>query len=131
MFADPEKTAARRLRRRLKAGLSIAVAVVAGTWLACKPGTTNPGPSPQGPDAREGPAPRSGSAPPPPPPDPQTDPTDDASASDAAADGGATDSAIVEAGREVGIARRRTARQPQVDRHEHRNGMPVRDNLLE
>ena len=58
MFADPEKTAARRLRRRLKAGLSIAVAVVAGTWLACKPGASNPGPSPQGPDARQGPAQR-------------------------------------------------------------------------
>ncbi len=130
MFADPEKTAARRLRRRLKAGLSIAVAVVAGTWLACKPGTNTPGPSPQGPDAREGPAPRGGSAPPPPPPEPHTEPREDASVSDASDDSAIVDAAG-DAGREAGLARRPASRQPHVDRHEHRNGMPVRDNLLE
>ncbi|MDP3278664.1 MAG: hypothetical protein Q8Q09_25970 [Deltaproteobacteria bacterium] len=128
MFADPKKTAVRRVRRRLKASASIVVAVIAGAWLACKP-SSGPGPSPSGPDARVGPDRTGGSAPPPNPEDAsQPDPLD--------AQSDAGDSAIVEAGAdggtESGIARRRTApRTPQVDRHEHRNGMPVRDNLLE
>lgn len=129
MFADPKKTAARRVRRHLKAGVSIVVAVVAGAWLACKP-NSNPGPSPSGPDARVGPARTGGSAPP--PPDPE-----DASSSDAQSeDATNADGAIVEAGADVGadsgiVRRRAPTRAPQVDRHEHRNGMPVRDNLLE
>lgn len=130
MFADPSKSLARRLRRRLKAGVSIAVAIVAGTYLACRPGTTNPGPSPSGPDARVGPERTGGSAPPPPPP-----PEPDVEGVDASEDASA-DSAIVEAGadgstRDAALARRPHPRAPHVDRHEHRNGMPVRDNLLE
>ncbi|MBL8685181.1 MAG: hypothetical protein JNK05_38745 [Myxococcales bacterium] len=135
MFADPKKTAARRVRRHVKAGVSIVVAVVAGAWLACKP-SSNPGPSPSGPDARVGPSRTGGSAPPPRDPDDASDAdaqsveaTDADSGivvvDDAAADGadGTADSGIVR--------RRPPTRAPQVDRHEHRNGMPVRDNLLE
>lgn len=36
MFADPKKVARRRLARRLKAAASLAIAVVAGGFLACK-----------------------------------------------------------------------------------------------
>jgi hypothetical protein len=127
MFADPTQSAARRLRRRIKAGASIAVALVAGAFLACRPGANNPGPSPSGPDARVGPE-RTGGSAPPPPPEPDAATADAASEStDALADARSDDG-----GRDASLARpTRAPRAPQVDRHEHRNGMPVRDNLLE
>jgi hypothetical protein len=36
MFADPKKVARRRLARRIKATASLAIALVAGGFLACK-----------------------------------------------------------------------------------------------
>jgi hypothetical protein len=36
MFADPKKVSRRRLARRLKATASLAIALVAGGFLACK-----------------------------------------------------------------------------------------------
>lgn len=36
MFADPKKVAKRRLARRIKATASLAIALVAGGFLACK-----------------------------------------------------------------------------------------------
>jgi len=124
MFADPKKVAGRRLRRRLKAGVSIGLALVAGAFLACKGGNVPQEPSPTGPDARGGPV------------NPEVEgasggDADAASASvDAGADapaGASTALAIVDAGKDAGP----DARAPKVDKHEHRKGMPVRDNLLE
>ncbi|MFO0562192.1 MAG: hypothetical protein U0269_29525 [Polyangiales bacterium] len=127
MFADPKQTAARKLRRHMKAGVSIVVAVVAGAWLACRPTTTQPGPSPQGPDARTGPERSAGSAPPPPP---EGDANERADAAETNALDVTTDSGDASADRAI-VQRRHAPRAPSVDRHEHRNGMPVRDNLLE
>lgn len=129
MFADPKKVAGRRLRRRLKAGASIALALVAGAFLACKGGNQPQEASPTGPDAR-GPQP------------PNAHDVDGASGADgvpaAAGDGGAdastdagTDAStalvVVDGGKDAGPH----ARAPKVDKREHRKGMPVRDNLLE
>ncbi|HRH00282.1 MAG TPA: hypothetical protein PLR99_28760, partial [Polyangiaceae bacterium] len=74
MFADPKKVVGRRLRRRVKAGVAVALAVVAGTFLACKGASEPPGASPFGPDARTGPAPE---------PDVALDAADAADAADA------------------------------------------------
>lgn len=134
MFADPKQTAARKLRRRVKAGVSIVVAVVAGTWLACRPNAQQPGPSPQGPDARTGPERSGGSSPPPPPPNDDRDAAN-GNTTDGTVDGGTEDSsadASLDVSNDRALAPRRPHnRTPAVDRHEHRNGMPVRDNLLE
>ena len=139
MFADPKKVDVRRLRRRLKAGAAVALAVVAGAFLACK-GEDKPAepPSPSGPDARSGPGSRvqedagnadaavneadAGV-------DADKDAADDAAndalaVTDAAADG-STGLAVRDAGADAAAKARR------VDKHEHRKGMPVRDNLLE
>jgi hypothetical protein len=106
MFADPKKNASRRLKRQLKAGASIVLAMAAGAFLACQKESTpgaSAGPNQGGPDAREPPAP----------------PVAPVASSTAlvVVDGGGTDP---DAGK-----------RPQVDRKEHRSGMPVRDNLLE
>ncbi|MFO0616812.1 MAG: hypothetical protein U0414_29730 [Polyangiaceae bacterium] len=126
MFADPKKNDARRLRRRLKAGASIVMALCAGAFLAaCGADAASP-PSPSGPDARGGP-PRgsnkpsstpagSGSAAPSAPPAPSpAQPTSSVVPS-------ASSSAIVPAAPSSG---------PAVDKNQHKKGMPVPDNLLE
>jgi hypothetical protein len=135
MFADPKKGAARRIKRRLKAGASILVAIAAGAFLACQRGGGAPiGQNPGGPDARGGPYEREnqragvedGDA---------TNASDGGEAAlvvrDAEADAGeAGDSGaalvVRDAGADAGDAGKR-----KVDREEHRKGMPVRDNLLE
>lgn len=107
MFADGAKVAGRRLRRRLKAAASIVVALMAGTFLACR-----------GDDVVEDPKPTGDPVTPPPPPEPS------ASASAApSASASASTSAMVPAPP--------PAPKPTVDRKEHRKGMPVPDNLLE
>ncbi|WP_438041756.1 hypothetical protein [Sorangium sp. So ce128] len=152
MFADPKKVGLRRLKRRLKAGASIAIAMAAGAFLACKGGASDPGASPSGPDARTGPDRRSAaggssgqSAPAP------TSDSVSGGAADAGDGMGATAPADAEAGEAI-VARDAGApadaggammvpsgkpaagvkpRAPHVDKEEHRKGMPVRDNLLE
>jgi len=133
MFADPKKVKERRLRRRLKAGAAVALAMVAGAFLACKGGSGEEPPSPSGPDARNGPGTRAN----------EPSSAEDAGAADAAneaaidaASDGAGDAAE-DAGRDASTALAvrdagaDAAKAPAVDKHEHRKGMPVRDNLLE
>lgn len=139
MFADPKKVNARRLRRHLKAGAAVALAMVAGAFLACK-GESNQvePPSPSGPDARSGPGSRSTEdagtidatndvA------DAADDVTNDApndAANDAlAVTDGSADASTTLAVRDAGADA--AAKTRRVDKHEHRKGMPVRDNLLE
>lgn len=143
MFADPKKVDARRLRRRLKAGAAVALAMVAGAFLACKGESNQPEPpSPSGPDARSGPGSRA-------PEDagnadatnhsadagqdatidaendaPNDAPNDALVVTDGSADG-STGLVVRDAGP------RAPAKAPRVDKTEHRKGMPVRDNLLE
>jgi hypothetical protein len=125
MFADPKKVAGRRLKRRLKAGASVALALVAGAFLVCKGGGAPNEGSPQGPDARPGPDAsgnaRAGTA---------SAPAQAAPASTALVAGPAdagTSTALVVA--DAGAAPH--PRAPKVDKQEHRKGMPVKDNLLE
>jgi hypothetical protein len=122
MFADPKKVAARRLKRRLKASASIALALVAGAFLACKGGTTVSEPAPDGPDARRGPG-GVGDAPGP-LEKPQPAPT---AAAEAAPASVSSAMVVLDAGQDAAP----DAHAPQVDKREHRKGMPVRDNLLE
>jgi hypothetical protein len=136
MFADPRKVRVRRLKRRIKAGASIVVALAAGLFLACK-GDEKPPPSPSGPDARSGPlpAPREAGAAERLGTDARTAGSDmpkdavapgDGGGADArGAEGGGTSSAVVV--RDGGI----DSKKPQVDREQHRKGMPVHDNLIE
>lgn len=140
MFADPKEVKGRRLRRRLKASAAVALAVVAGAFLACKGEEKAPEPpSPSGPDARSGPGTPAvedaGTV------DATNDvadvdaandaendaPGDALVVTDAAADGPtkSTKLAVRDAGADA------AAKAPRVDKHEHRKGMPVRDNLLE
>lgn len=118
MFADPKKVDGRRLRRRLKAGVSVGLALVAGAFLACKGGGYPPEEaSPMGPDARGGPE-RSGEG--------GASPSPDAPLANDSRDG-APSTALVLGANDAGAG----ARAPTVDKQEHRKGMPVRDNLLE
>lgn len=128
MFADPKKVRARRLRRRLKAGASIALALVAGAFLACKGGGDPQGqqdasPTGPGPDASRdrdsGVAPTDAA-----PAD--IDASIDASSDDAGRADASTALVVRDGGADAGAAR-----APRVDKREHRKGMPVRDNLLE
>lgn len=143
MFADPKKVDARRLRRRLKAGAAVALAMVAGAFLACK-GDNNPAepPSPSGPDARSGPGSRvaedagnadatnavadaaEDAA-----DDARNDALDDAPNDALAVRDAATDGAAPLVVRDGGPSA--PPKAPRVDKTEHRKGMPVRDNLLE
>lgn len=140
MFADPKEVKGRRLRRRLKAGAAVALAMVAGAFLACKGEEKAPEPpSPSGPDARSGPGTKTAVA-----EDAGfVDATNDTAEVDAAADGDmdassdAPSDAIVvtdaSADGSTGLAVRKPSapKKPLVDKREHRKGMPVRDNLLE
>lgn len=131
MFADPDKNKARRLRRQLKAGVSIVVALAAGAFLTACGSEGSPTPSPSGPDSRGGPSPSgsgaapkgSGAASSTPSAAPSTPPSAAPSASAiASATPSASSSAIVPVTPSAG---------PRVDKNEHRKGMPVPDNLLE
>ena len=119
MFADPKKNAARRIKRRLKAGASILLALAAGAFLSCKGKKEPDTASPFGPDARSGPGVENEIKP----------------SSSAASTGSSSeprDSGVAQSGsstRDAGAAA--GARAPHVDKKEHRKGMPVRDNLLE
>jgi len=100
---SPErKVRLRRWKRRLKAAAALVVAAAAGVFLACAPKGDK--------GAR-----RDAAAPPAPAPDAAvgSPAPPDASPADAAARADAP-------GRDAGV-----------DRHEHRKGMPVPDNLLE
>jgi hypothetical protein len=106
---------------------------VAGAFLACKGGSTPQEGSPSGPDARPGPIPSGGDRSTPlaagAPADASAGAADhDAGATiaDAAADAEKPDGAALVV-RDAGV----DARAPKVDRHEHRKGMPVLDNLTE
>lgn len=122
MFADPRKVAARRIRRRIKAGAAVALALVAGAFLACKGGGEAEPASPSGPDARPGPGARDadGGA-----PDGASTAQGPRDAGDDAGDAGSTALAVRDAGADA------AAKAPRVDKREHRKGMPVRDNLVE
>lgn len=139
MFADPKEVKNRRLRRRLKAGAAVALAMVAGAFLACKGEEKAPEPpSPSGPDARSGPGTKTAVA-----EDAGVDAANDTADMDAAADAeidassdAPSDAIIVadaSADGSAGLAVRKPSapKKPLVDKREHRKGMPVRDNLLE
>ena len=128
MAIDERALRLRRIKRSMKAGASIALALAAGAFLACQRNVSRvPERSPMGPDARGGP--------PAPPAQDAAAPPMDAPADDAArADAG--DVVTVEAAlavRDAGLAVRDAAhdRPHRVDVHEHRHGLPVIDNLLE
>ncbi len=140
MFADPKKVPIRRFRRRVKAGAAVVLAMVAGAFLACKGSMDEQPPSPMGPDARRGPGPQSAdvdasiNAP------DATNAADANDANDDVMDAGndAPSDALVDARNDGSAAlvvrdasADAAAKAPRVDKHEHRKGMPVRDNLLE
>ena len=123
MFADPKKVRQRRLKRQLKAGASLVVAVLAGVFLACKGERGEAPPSPYGPDARKGPgagggAPRDASLP-------------DASAAPSTALTASAAPSTALTAPDPSARLLPHPRAPHVDKEEHRKGMPVRDNLLE
>lgn len=130
MPIDERALRLRRVKRTMKAGVSIALALAAGAFLACQRTVVrSDGPSPMGPDARGGP--------PPPPQDAAVDADAAADAGDAEADAADAetdaDGMIVVRDAAGDIVVRRPPRQPRhrVDRDEHRRGLPVIDNLLE
>src|ERR1700690_340006 len=115
MFADPKKNRMRRIKRRLKAGASILLAMAAGTFLACKGKREPDAPSPYGPDARSGPGARQGGD------APASGRLDAGTSNNAAADGGVTGAAL--ALRDADAGATHDARAPQVDKKEHRKAM--------
>jgi hypothetical protein len=103
------KVRIRRLKRKLKAAMSIAIAAAAGTYIACDAGVKpkhQPAPNPTTPEVSNLPAP-----------------------SDAGVD--AEIDAASPADASTALVRRDAGMDAKVDREEHRKGMPVRDNLLE
>ena len=113
---DPRKVARtvriRRIKRRLKAALSLAIAAAAGTYIAC--------------DSGEKPRP-----PQPVPPNPTTDAITNLPApADAAVDAAPVDASPPADARAL-VRRDAGVDAKKVDREEHRKGMPVPDNLLE
>jgi len=104
----------RRYKRRLKAAAALLVSLAAGTFLACqregaKPSARpNPAPNPTTPEVSNLPAP-------PAEPDASGGTPGSGGQSGQGGQGGAASG----------------GKSNQVDRHEHRKGMPVRDNLVE
>ena len=119
MFVKSSDAKKRRFRRRLKAAASIAIAVAAGTFLACQRGV----------QTIQSVIDASNS---------ERDADDDASSPNplvppnAPADASGTSAMVLvaDAGRDVD-ARAKKLRDAAVDINEHRKGMPVPDNLLE
>jgi hypothetical protein len=108
VFVKPSDAKKRRFRRRLKAAASIAVALCAGTFLACQRGVQT---IQSVIDASIG-------------RDAENDaPQNDASDSTAMV-------LVADAGKDA-EARARKLKDAAVDVNEHRKGMPVPDNLLE
>jgi len=129
MHAKPERVRARRIKRQIKAALSIGVAVVAGVFLACQKsplasseaGATNAPKGEPNADATASPS------------EINVDLDDGTSkrTADAAPGNGPPPS---DAGHKPDALARvlpTPTRDAAVDRHEHRKGMPVPDNLLE
>jgi hypothetical protein len=105
------KVRVRRLKRKLKAAVSIAIAAAAGTYMACDSGEKpkhQPAPNPTTPEISNLPAPR-----------------------DAGADAAVDAAPDAPADASTALVRRDAGMDAKVDRDEHRKGMPVRDNLLE
>lgn len=113
MHADPKKVAARRWKRRLKAAGSLALAALAGAFVACQRGVQSLGEA-------ASPAPSISR-------DPEADalspPPSSAPLPDAAVE--VADARAAPASRDAG------GDGYVVDAKEHRKGMPVPDNLLE
>lgn len=138
MHAKPERVKPRRTLRRVKATISIGVALAAGLFLACQRAVQT---TTQANDAGSG-APDRPDAPPPTDRDATLTPTVSATTSasedsgpDATTDATATGATGGDAGERDGgaglVRHDGGARRPAVDRREHRKGMPVPDNLLE
>ncbi len=111
MFVKPSDAKKRRFRRRIKAAASIAVALAAGTFLACQRGVQtiqNAIDASSEKDA-EG---------------------DSNSPSPVDASGSTAMVLVTDAGKDA-EARARKLKDAAVDVNEHRKGMPVPDNLLE
>jgi len=115
---DPAVTARkvrlRRLKRRVKAAVSLAIAAAAGTYVACKGDQA---------DRKQAPI----------PPNPTTDavthlPAPPDAAPDAGIDAGIDAPADASTALDGPVDARRDG---GVDKTEHRKGMPVPDNLLE
>jgi hypothetical protein len=127
VLPDPREVARavriRRLKRRLKAAVSLAIAVAAGTYIACdageKPRSPAP-PNPTTPEITNRPAAHDAAA----------DAASDAPA-DAAVDAPADAAVDALVGAPKALVRRDAGVDSRVDREEHRKGMPVPDNLLE
>jgi len=133
MPIDDRTLRIRRIKRHVKAGASIVLALAAGAFLACQRTVTRgPDHSPMGPDARGGPPPVDASAPDVSAPDVSVP---DVSAPDVGApDASDAGLAVVVADAGSGLARRDASHHPRrhhVDVDEHRRGLPVIDNLLE
>ena len=109
MFVKSSDAKKRRFRRRLKAAASIAVALCAGTFLACQRGVQT---IQRAIDASTG-----------------RDAENDAPANDDASDATAM-VLVADAGKDA-EAKAKKMRDAAVDVNEHRKGMPVPDNLLE
>jgi hypothetical protein len=118
----------RRARRKLKAAVSIGLALAAGAFLACQRGVVE---VQKAVDAARGDSPDSSAT---------SDPTEDAGiiVTDAGGDaaggdaaGGAALDGPVDARANALSKRAPDKKDAAVDIHEHRKGMPVRDNLLE
>jgi hypothetical protein len=125
MFAKPELVAKRRLRRRLKAAASLALAFAAGAFLACKQ------------KLDEVTAPKDDATVATGAPDTDVVVTAAGDAADAAkADGTSLAKADAYADATDALAAYDAdadadAKKPVVDAKEHKKGMPVTDNLLE
>jgi hypothetical protein len=127
MFAHPKQVKRRRVKRRLKAAASIAIAVAAGTFLACQRQVAKLTGDAGGGDGAEASAvsAASGSA------VASAVASGSASASASAAEPG--DASVVVADAKTDALAREAAspKDAAVDVNQHRKGMPVPDNLLE
>jgi hypothetical protein len=126
MFADHKRVARRRLMRRLKAAASIAVALAAGTFLACRrDGHPSTGDVPE-PESSADDAPTTSAL----PPGSSTQP----SGSQAASSQASASASASASGKELTVpapAPPPPTTTPTVDKQQHKKGMPVPDNLLE
>ncbi|MFZ5896242.1 MAG: hypothetical protein ACOY0T_34625 [Myxococcota bacterium] len=123
----------RRYKRRLKAAAALMLSLAAGTFLACqketgKPGARpNPAPNPTTPEISNLPAPIPNAS--------ASDPAGSDDLNDKRGRGGSgaggSGNGGSGSGGGSGGGTSSAGKQNRVDRHEHRKGMPVRDNLVE
>jgi hypothetical protein len=128
MFAHPKLVRRRRVKRRLKAAASIAIAVAAGTFLACQRQVAKlAGDAGSGGEAGAAATATASS--------PATQPAEAAATSaplDASSAPPGDAANVVADARTDGLARdAATPKDAAVDVNQHRKGMPVPDNLLE